>query len=269
MQNIFKKIAASLRFRWQKRLLDPLAVRFEKLTFPSMERLVKKRSKVGDHTFFRKEEFPWVKELEASWQDIRRELDAVLTVDADIPSFQDVSSPQMQLTQDNKWRTFFFYFYGHRRDENCRRCPRTIELLKKIPDMKTAFFSILSPNKHIPPHRGPYNGVLRLHLGLRIPVDRMNCKIRVGNDFGYWQQGEALIFDDSYEHEVWNDTEEIRVVLFVDFVRPLPQPAALLNKLYIRYIAGSKFIQDAVGNLNKIKDEKHVKEIRLQQQAVS
>jgi ornithine lipid ester-linked acyl 2-hydroxylase len=265
MSTSVKGLAAAFRFRLEKKLLEPLRSRFEKKSFPYMERLVKKHSLVGDHTFFSNEQFPWVAKLEANWKDIRRELDNVMETTMEIPSFQDVSRQQKQLTQDNKWRTFFFCFYGHRRDENCRLCPRTMELLKTIPNMKTAFFSILSPHKHIPPHRGPYNGVLRLHLGLRIPKDRTHCKIRVDSDFGLWEEGKALIFDDSYEHEVWNNTEEIRVVLFVDFVRPLPLRAAIFNRFYIKYIAASKFIQDAVGNLDKIKAGKAV--VKVKQQA--
>lgn len=266
MHTSVKGLAASFRFRLEKILIEPLRSRFEKRSFPYMERLVKKQSLVGNHTFFNNDQFPWIANLEANWKEIRRELDHVMENTSEIPSFQDVSRQQQQLTQDNKWRTFFFCFYGHRREENCRQCPRTIEVLKTIPNMKTAFFSILSPHKHIPPHRGPYNGVLRLHLGLRIPQDRMNCKIRVGNDFGLWEEGRALVFDDSYEHEVWNNTEEIRVVLFVDFVRPLPPRAAFLNSLYIKYIAASKFIQDAVGNLDKLKAGKTVVKANQQMQ---
>jgi beta-hydroxylase len=256
-----KQILAAIRFRLYNKLVRPL----EKKSFPFMENLVKKKSKVGDHTFFDKSLFPWVAGLEANWEDISKELEVVMGNTDAIPSFQDVSAEQKELTVDDKWKTFFFYFYGHKREENCRRCPRTIELLKTIPGMKTAFFSILSPNKHIPAHRGPYNGVLRLHIGLRIPQNRMNCKIRVGNDFGYWEQGKALIFDDSYEHEVWNDTDETRVVLFVDFLRPLPQPADRLNQFYIKHIAASRFIQDAVGNLDKIMGGGKAKKSKLQQ----
>ena len=220
-----------------------------------MESRMKKYSLVGDKTFFTSETFPWVAEIEKNWQDIRSELDQVLA-NAVIPNFQDVSEQQREITTDDKWKTFIFTFYGHVREENCRRCPKTVELLKKIPGMKTAFFSILAPNKHIPAHRGPYNGVLRFHLGLKIPQNSENCKIRVGNDFGHWQAGKSLLFDDSYEHEVWNDTPEERVVLFVDFLRPLPKFMDKMNRLYIKHIAESKFIKDAVVNLDKIKGSK-------------
>ena len=84
----------------------------------------------------------------------------------------------------------------------------------------------------------------------------MNCKIRVGDDIGHWEEGRGLVFDDSYEHEVWNDTDEVRVVLFIDFLRPLPPFAAFLNRLFVKYIGSSAFIQDAVGNLNKLAGKK-------------
>ena len=85
-------------------------------------------------------------------------------------------------------------------------------------------FSILSPHKHILPHCGPYKGVLRYHLGLIVPEDAENCRIRVGDDIRHWEPGKPLIFDDVFNHEVWNDTDETRVVLFVDVERPLPEP---------------------------------------------
>ncbi len=96
--------------------------------------------------------------------------------------------------------------------------------MREIPGMTTAMFSILSPRKHILDHRGPYKGVLRYHLGLIVPREAERCRIRVGEDIRHWEEGKSLIFDDTFNHEVWNDTDETRVVLFVDVLRPLPSP---------------------------------------------
>ena len=96
--------------------------------------------------------------------------------------------------------------------------------------MTTAMFSILSPRKHILDHRGPYKGVLRYHLGLIVPQRRAACRIRVGEDVRHWEQGKSMVFDDTYNHEVWNDTDETRVVLFVDVLRPLPFPESQINR---------------------------------------
>jgi beta-hydroxylase len=98
-----------------------------------------------------------------------------------------------------------------------------------MPGMKTAFFSILAPGKHLPPHRGPWKGVLRLHLGLLIPEPAEMCAIRVGSQTRHWEEGRVMIFDDTFEHEAWNRTDGVRVILFVDIMRPMRFPANMLN----------------------------------------
>jgi ornithine lipid ester-linked acyl 2-hydroxylase len=106
-------------------------------------------------------------------------------------------------------------------------------------------FSILSPGKHIPPHDGPYKGVLRYHLGLIVPEPEDLVGIRVGGEVAHWTEGGSLVFDDTYEHEAWNDSDGTRVVLFVDLVRELREPMATLNRALIKAIGWSPFIQDA------------------------
>ena len=135
--------------------------------------------------------------------------------------------------------------------QNCQYCPVTTRLIESIPGMKTAFFSILLPGKHIPEHRGPYKGVLRYHLGLKIPQEKENCRIRVGEKFAYWSEGKSMLFDDSFPHEIWNSTDEIRVVLFMDIVRPCRFPVSLLNRLLIYLISRSPFVRDALKNQQK------------------
>jgi beta-hydroxylase len=120
--------------------------------------------------------------------------------------------------------------------------------MEQIPGMKTAMFSILSPRKHILDHRGPYKGVLRYHLGLIVPQDAEACRIRVGEDYRHWEAGRSMIFDDTYNHEVWNDTDETRVVLFVDVLRPLPEPWSTINRLIVKAIGYSPFVLDAKRN---------------------
>jgi beta-hydroxylase len=117
--------------------------------------------------------------------------------------------------------------------------------MRAIPGMKTAMFSILAAGKHIPPHRGPYKGVLRYHLGLIVPQPAEACRIRVGDEVRHWTEGGSLVFDDTYDHEVWNDTGGQRVVLFVDVVRPLTGAAAQLNRALLWLIARSPLVRDA------------------------
>lgn len=193
------------------------------------ERQIAKSSMVGASPVLATEQFPWVKDIEASADKIRHELDGILQRRDELPNFQDVTPGVDAINQDSNWKTWFFFGYGVRIDQNCAACPETTRALERIPGMKTAFFSILSPGKHIPEHFGPFNGVLRYHLGLQVPKNAENCRIRVHDQIYHWNAGESLIFDDTFNHEVWNDTDEQRVVLFVDFVRPCRWPGNFYN----------------------------------------
>jgi beta-hydroxylase len=183
--------------------------------------------------------------MEAAYPAIRAELDSILDYQADLPNFQDISVDQRSITDDDGWKTFFFFGYGFRSEANCARCPRTADLLESIPGLTTAFFSILSPGKHIGEHRGPWRGVLRYHLALKVPEPASSSGIRVGGEVAHWEEGRSLLFDDGYEHSAWNDTDGVRVVLFVDVVRPLKAPARQVNDALIWAIGRSPYIQDA------------------------
>jgi beta-hydroxylase len=210
-----------------------------------IDRLIARASLVPTTTFLPTDTFPWVRRLEDNWKVIRAELDEVLKFRDDLPNFQDISADQESITDDDRWKTYFFYGYGFKSETNCARCPETARLIEQVPGMTTAFFSILSPHKHIPDHRGPYKGVLRYHLGLIVPEPRESCRIRVGDDFAHWDEGGSLLFDDSFDHEAWNDSDGYRVVLFMDVIRPLRPPVSWLNKAVIKAVARSPYIGDA------------------------
>jgi beta-hydroxylase len=215
-----------------------------------LERLITWGSRIGNAPFFDRTTFPWVAELERSWPTIRRELDVVLQRQEELPAFHEISRDQARIS-DSRWKTFFLYAYGFKAEGDCARCPETTRIVEAIPGMKTAFFSILGPGKHIPAHRGPYKGVIRCHLGLLVPEPRERCRIRVDDTIASWREGEAMLFDDTYNHEVWNETGGVRVVLFLDVVRPLRFPANLLNALLLKLIAASPYVQDGVENYKR------------------
>lgn len=227
------------------RLYYQLTSRGGEAMLRKIEAHIAQQSLVEDAAFIDGQSLPWVVNLENNWRTIRQELDRVLETVEALPNFQDISADQYSITQDNLWKTYFFYGYGFKAEGNCRRCPQTTRLIEQIPGMKTAFFSILFPQKHIPEHRGPYKGVLRYHLGLRIPEPNHACRIRVGDELRYWQEGKSLLFDDTFPHEAWNETDGIRVVLFVDVVRPMRWPFSLLNRAMIQLIAWSPYVQSA------------------------
>lgn len=213
-----------------------------------IERFIGRRSLVGEATFFENDRFSWVQEIEANWTTIRAELGKVLEDREALPNFQDISKDQIEITDDDRWKTFFLYGFGFKAKLGVEMCPQTAALMEQIPGMKTAMFSILSPRKHILDHRGPYKGILRYHLGLIVPQEKEACRIRVGEDVRHWVQGESMIFDDTYNHEVWNDTDETRAVLFVDVLRPLPEPWSTVNRLIVKAIGYSPFVLDAKRN---------------------
>jgi ornithine lipid ester-linked acyl 2-hydroxylase len=209
------------------------------------ERLVVRSSLVPTTPFLDPDTFGWVKGVEAEFDAIRSELDHVLDRLGDLPNFQDISADQASITDDDRWKTFFFFGYGFRSDANCERCPRTAAVLESIPGVTTAFFSILSPGKDIGTHRGPWRGVLRYHLALRVPQPESEAGIEVGGEVARWEEGRSLVFDDGYEHRAWNGTGGLRVVLFVDFVRPLRPPVSGLNRALIWGIGHSPYVRDA------------------------
>jgi aspartyl/asparaginyl beta-hydroxylase (cupin superfamily) len=204
----------------------------------------------GNRTFFPLADYPWAKEIEREWPVMQRELrDLLAQQRAKIPEFKNISEEQANIT-DGEWRTFMFYVYEQQIAQNCATCPETARILKKIPAMTTALFSVLQPGTHLTPHRGPYKGVLRYHLGLIVPPDTMSCGIRVGHDTQHWHEGESMVFDDTNEHEAWNNSEQIRAVLFVDFVRALPFPLNQINRMMIKLMAASPFVQEMMTKLN-------------------
>lgn len=231
---------------WERTVQSTIAVG-ERLLAP-VERFIGRRSLVGDATFFELDRFPWVAGIEESWEVIREEVERLLEDQAALPNFQDISKDQVEITDDDRWKTFFLYGYGFTAKLGVEMCPRTAALMREIPGMTTAMISILSPRKHILDHRGPYKGVLRYHLGLIVPEDAQACRIRVGDDIRHWEAGKSMIFDDTFNHEVWNDTDETRVVLFVDVLRPLPFLESLINRAIIKAIGYSPFVLDARRN---------------------
>ena len=220
------------------------------LVLRPVERILFRFSLVGHSPFPDPAHFAWVSSLERDWWQIREELDQVMRQAEHIPSYLDLSDDAKGLTDEKSWKSFFFYAYGERIAANCERCPRTAALLQRIDGLKSGFFSIMLPGTHLLPHRGHFAGVLRYHLGLIVP-DVERCRLRVADRVVHWHEGKSIIFDDTFEHEVWNESDGVRVVLFVDFVRPLPQPLAALNHTLIWLVAKSSIVQPG---LRRVRD---------------
>ncbi len=218
------------------------------------EFIIRYASATGRQPVLDLQAFPWAAPLEAGAAAIREELREVLTEREKIPNFQDVSEPQRVLTQDSGWKTYFFFLAGQPVVANCARCPRTAALLRKVPGMHNALFSILAPHKHIPEHRGVYNGLLRFHLALIVPREAGRVRIHVDGRPYHWTEGKGFLFDDSFRHEVWNDTEEERVILMVDVERPLWVPLRWLNRAVLWVLGRTSIARRPLEKLNRRAD---------------
>lgn len=160
--------------------------------------------------------------------------------DENLREFSRISPEQKRITQGNSWKVFILRAYGRPLRQNCLLCPATAALCEEIPQISSLMFSVLEPGTEITPHRGPYAGVLRCLIPIIVPAG--DCGIRVGDTRYRLEPGRPLVFDDTLEHEAWNRTAGRRVVLFIDFLRPLPTTLAVLNQLFVRLIGWSPFI---------------------------
>src|ERR1700752_902368 len=152
----------------------------------------KRFSLVETTPFIDPRQFEWHDHATSEWTKVQSELKAVLSAVDKIPIHQEIVEEAKPLTDDDKWLSYFFYVYGQRFEKQCSECPDTARLLQKIPGMKTAFFSILSPGKRLPPHRGPYRGVMRYHLPLLVP-QHGPCGIRVGDQTATFEEGVGIM----------------------------------------------------------------------------
>ena len=200
------------------------------------------QSPVGSSELIAADHLPWIAALEANWTTIRSELEGVLKTRARMPSLQELSPLQNTITRDEVWKVFIFRAYGMRSDVNCAACPETARLIDAIPDCEVAFFSVLEPGAHLSAHRGAYKGLIRTHLGLMVPEPRDKVRMQVGQETIVWEEGRAVVFDDTYRHEVWNDTDGLRVVLLIDVPRPFPPVLTRVNKALLAAARVTPFV---------------------------
>src|SRR5579885_118807 len=181
--------------------------------------------------YFERELFPWHAELEKHTDVIREELLGVLADNHGIEPF--LGTADAGILEEHKllrgergaarWDAFFFHRHGELFDENARRCPRTTEVLNSLPlvhireHAPEVLFSVLTPGSHILPHHGVTNTRLVTHLPLIVPD---NCAIHVGGIEHVWQEGRCVTFDDTFEHEAWNRSDKVRVVMILDSWHP-------------------------------------------------
>jgi aspartate beta-hydroxylase len=177
--------------------------------------------------YFDRALFPWIPELEARTDDIRRELLALLPSDRGrerVFTSDELEQHNLRgLDVPPSWNGYYFYRHGARRDDNCAACPVTAAALDKLPLARIrehgpeVLYSVFTPGTHLLPHRGVTNTRLVSHLPLLVPED---CALNVGGEHHYWQEGRVVVFDDTFEHEAWNHSRKTRVVMIYDIWNP-------------------------------------------------
>jgi len=211
--------------------------------------VIARSSRVGDTPVYDSKLFPWMAQLEARWPEIRAEVDALLAREDGIPPLAAISPDHRRIASPGKWKSFFLWGYGYRNEGNIARCPKTAAAVEPIPGLNSAFFSILAPGAHIPRHRGVTKAILTAHLGLIVPRRRQDCRMQVEDRMLRWDEGRMLVFDDTHFHEVWNDTDEQRVILLIQFRRPADFLGRLVGGLFLAAVRHSRFVQDARSSL--------------------
>ena len=195
--------------------------------------------------------------LESLFPQIKAEAEALLPLVTDIPTMRDVYNHNFARKEDGAgllsraasriiygkhagifdkiqspdWRTYNLLVFDQPVPGNAQRCPITMAALRGVQGVQSALFSFMLPWAYVPPHADPGKGVIRYHLALKVPQDRSKCFIQVEPDTRlsphtdlvryHWGEGAGVLFDDVFPHWVRNDTDEVRIVLFVDIKRPL------------------------------------------------
>ena len=228
--------------------------RLGKKVIYSLANYMAKQSLVETTSFVPHEQFKFLKQFQDNWQVVADEAREVLKFRDAIPGFEEVSQDQYRIAKDKQWKTFILYGFGKKMEKNALMAPETTKMLESVPDLQTAWFSILAPGYHIPAHTGVTKGILRAHLGVIIPKDYEKCRIRVGEETRPWTESSMFVIDDTYNHEVWNETDEERVILLFDFDRPMKLGGRIANKLLLSIMKLTAFYQEPKKNMETFED---------------
>jgi beta-hydroxylase len=199
------------------------------------------------------DDFPDLLPLRENWEIIRDEAVALFEAGHTKPS-EERADLAFNTFFRRGWTRFYVKWYDDTLPSARELCPRTVALVDAIPSVSAALFAVLPPGGKLGQHRDPFAGSLRLHLGLATPNSDA-CRIWVDGEPYSWRDGEAAVFDQTYVHEVRNDTDEHRIILFCDVTRPLHQPMRTVNDLVSRHLVKATSARNAdderLGLLNR------------------
>jgi aspartate beta-hydroxylase len=189
-------------------------------------------------------DFPSAELFSGAWQRIRDEALAVAQQMHRVPRFHEIMREQTAISANDgrDWRMFILKAYGTEFPHNMAVCPNLAAAVAASPEVLSASLSFLAPRKHIPEHRGPFRGVLRFYLVLSMPLEadgRPAAVLKIDSAEHRLADGEFLLWDDTFPHEVTNGSDEVRAVLLLDvWRRGMPLDMRLLSRLLI-FIVGA------------------------------
>lgn len=193
--------------------------------------------------------------LRENWQTIRDEALA-LSEQGAIKKSYELNDAGFNSFFKFGWTRFYLKWYGDVLPSALRDCPNTVELLRQVPDVKAAMFAMLPAGGLLTPHRDPFAGSLRYHLGLHTP-NSGDCYILVDGCKHAWQDGKDILFDETFIHEAYNNTEQDRIILFCDVRRPMRSRVidninAFMSRTVAKASATANEVGEEVGLLNRV-----------------
>ncbi|ELM1620866.1 aspartyl/asparaginyl beta-hydroxylase domain-containing protein [Salmonella enterica] len=172
------------------------------------------------------EVFPESRVLEAHFTEIHQEITTLINK-RQLTRYKDIDPVRAAEVSEN-WKLYYAWFMWEENERARTDCPTLLDLVKKMPNVINATVAVLEPKVTLAAHEGPYAGILRYHIGIEVPENKPPY-IRVMNEYHTWQVGKSIVLDDCYEHEVYNESDGQRVILMIDFMRPMIAPLHFIN----------------------------------------
>jgi beta-hydroxylase len=246
--------AAYVHFRGRVRLKFRRQITDHSTVTAPYNFLVYLSSKTSRGPFMAPAEFPELEVLTDNWQVFREEGLRLMDEARIVPATGD-NDIGFHAFFRRGWKRFYLKWYGNDLPSARAHCPRSFEILSRIPSVHGAMFATLPPGAKLGKHRDPFAGSLRYHLGLLTPNDD-SCWIEVDGETRSWRDGQPLVFDETFVHRASNGSDMARLILFCDVERPLHRPMATVNRWMIRHVMKATGTQneegEPIGAINRL-----------------
>lgn len=211
-------------------------------------------SAVGNKPRVPVEKFPELKLIRENWQTFRDEGMALYRA-GHVKASKEYDDLGFNSFFRRGWKRFYLSWYGDPHPSAAKLCPKSVAILRQVPQIKAAMFALLPDGGKLLAHRDPYAGSLRFHMGLATP-NSDKCRIYIDGEPYSWRDGEAIVFDETYIHSAINESGMDRLILFADVERPMTfAPARWLNRFFARIVMRASTTKneegEKVGALNK------------------